>query len=149
MPHTDEGLILRKIKEVLSEAGFTLPHFHGHLDQVGFNDASEDDMHTVLHELEALKSRLHHMYFDEELDEKVQLMDDQIKEIKEVIDPSVDLEGFGAIPDEWDCDEDDGVGNIASDYAVVGLMGNDNGGEHFPLAAEDGFSPHSPCITSH
>jgi hypothetical protein len=154
MPHTEEGIILREIKQNLSKAGFTLPHFHGHLDQVGFNDASEDDMRAVLNELENLKSRLHYMYSNKELDANVQLMEDQIHYIKEFLDPSVDLEGFDAIPDEWDCDEDDDIGlntskSTSHDYAVE-LIGNENEGDLAEIqAAEDGLSPHSPYITSY
>lgn len=144
MSFTDEGLVLLDVKKNLSDAGFTLPHFHQHLDNDGFNNADEDDMCAVLDELKTLQSRLHYMYSGNEYDENKELIEQQIHEIEVVLDPSAELEDFGEFPDHWE--EPDEMSAAAEDHSadyvereVMGDNGNGNLAEGFS-------SSHSPPI---
>ena len=90
---------LMVLKDNLSGQGFTLPHFQ-HLSAVGFEHITESDMHTVLDQLEVLKSKLHHIYCGNEyttnkelIENQIELVELQIKNVKLALaDDSGDFE---------------------------------------------------------
>jgi hypothetical protein len=135
---TDEGLLLLKVKQNLSDNDFTVPYFYRHLDQVGFNNADEEDMRAVLDELRTLESNLSRRYSGNTLQKKNSLIESQIQSIKVALDSGSDsdLGGFDDLPDQWDGDDD--IGLKADRYIDhdTCLMGADEYANNHAAAAE-------------